>query len=194
LILTRTLSEVNIEHNISANTHLPVSASQIGSRLKAAREKAGLTQEVAAAKLGVHVVTVSRWETAGVQARSDTLVRLAELYGTSVDALVSDPHVQGGQHSVDVSRGTNAKSRLARNLPLAIREYLAELQLRLTKGGATEDEISEAMDLLRSPAVFTFYKGGELSEFNEADVLRGMKAMAEGAIIPELRERGRKIR
>lgn len=84
--------------------------------------------------------------------------------------------------------------RHARNLPLAIREYLAELRVRLTKGGASEDEIDEAFDLLRSPAVFTFYKGGTPSEFNEEDVLRGMKALAEGVVIPELRDRGRKIR
>lgn len=83
--------------------------------------------------------------------------------------------------------------RHLRNLPLAVREYLAEFQLRLTRSGATEEEIDEALELMRSPELFTFYKGGMPSEYPEADVLRGMKAIGEGVVIPELRDRGRKI-
>lgn len=90
--------------------------------------------------------------------------------------------------------GASKATRHERNLPLSIREYLAALQLRLTKGGATEEEVSEAMDLLRAPQLFTFYKGGVPSEYSEDDVLLGVKAIAEGVIIPVLRERGRKIR
>lgn len=191
------LRRVNRSVNTNANKQLADSASQIGHRLRAARELAGLTQEQVAAELGVHSVTVSRWESQGVNARSDTLVRLAKLYGRNVDSLISGERgegIGGEELSTDVSRGTDAKTRHARNLPLAVREYLAALRLRLTKGGASDDEIEEAMDLLRSPALFTFYKGGAPSEFNEQDVLRGMKAIAEGVVIPELRDRGRKIK
>lgn len=191
------LRRVNRSVNTNTNKQLADSASQIGHRLRAARELAGLTQEQVAAELGVHSVTVSRWESQGVNARSDTLVRLAKLYGRNVDSLISGERgegIGGEELSTDVSRGTDAKTRHARNLPLAVREYLAALRLRLTKGGASDDEIEEAMDLLRSPALFTFYKGGAPSEFNEQDVLRGMKAIAEGVVIPELRDRGRKIK
>jgi hypothetical protein len=80
------------------------------------------------------------------------------------------------------------------NLPHAVREYLAEFQLRLVKGGATEEEIDEAMRLLKSPDVFTYFKGGRPAEFNEQDVLDGMRAIGEDVIIPRLKKLGRKVK
>jgi transcriptional regulator with XRE-family HTH domain len=193
------LRQVNTFVNINAIGRLTDSGSQIGARLKAAREAAGLTQEDVAEKLRVHAVTVSRWETAGVRARSDTLVRLAELYGLSVDALVSgaarrvSENASDSELSTDVSRGTYAKSRSTRNLPYSVRVYLDELRLRLTKGGADEEEIDRAMQLLRSPSLFTWYSVGTPKELPEEKVLQGMKAVAEHLILPELRSRGRKV-
>ena len=78
-------------------------------------------------------------------------------------------------------------------LSLPVRQYLSELHLRLTLGGATEEEIEEAMALLRAPQVFSFYKGGVVNDYSDEDILRSMKGIAEGVVIPELRERGRNI-
>lgn len=83
--------------------------------------------------------------------------------------------------------------RHARNLPFEVRKYLAEFRLRLTNAHVPDEEIEEALELMQSPQLFTFYKGGVPSEYNEEEVLRGMKAIGEGVVIPELRERGRKI-
>lgn len=85
------------------------------------------------------------------------------------------------------------EAKIKRHLPLIAREFLAEFRLRLTREGAEEDEIDEAMDLLRSPQLFTFYKGRNPAEYSEDELVRGMKAIAEGVIIPVLRERGRNV-
>lgn len=194
---------------MNADRDLNPKASQIGRRLKNARKRAKLRQEDVAERLKVHPVTVSRWENGeGTDRMQGPAMRqLAALYGTTVEALFGE----GGsatsnesELSMDVSRGTPPSKvsepedapytpRLARNLPLAIREYLAEFQFRLVKGGATEDEIDKAMTLLMRNANFVYNVGGTQREFAEPEVLRGIKGIGEGVIIPELRERGRKV-
>lgn len=166
-----------------------------------ARVAAGLSQIQAAKLVGKSRQTVNSWEREDENAASPDdadLDILAEAYDTTRAALRYglDGSLIKAAYAVREGEPSYSQSlpRHARNLPLAVREYLAEFQLRLTKGGATEDEIEEAMDLLRSPQLFTFYKGGAPSEYNEEDVLRGIKGIAEGVIIPELRERGRKVK
>jgi transcriptional regulator with XRE-family HTH domain len=180
----------------SATGHISA-AEAFGQRLvQAMRAKRVKNPDVAAA-LGVHVITVSKWRTGTQPIEPARLGALAEFLDVPESWLRSG--AEAVQESVrvrddaraDVVRGD--QPRHARNLPLSVREYLAELRLRLTKGGADDEEIDEAMDLLRSPQLFTFYKGGAPSEYNDADVLRGMKGIAESIIIPELNERGRKI-
>lgn len=53
-----------------------------GERLRAARAKAGLTQEQVAARFGVETSTVSRWEKSS-DPGTDRISELAELYGVS---------------------------------------------------------------------------------------------------------------
>lgn len=60
-----------------------------GKRLKRARQAVDLEQMEVAEYLGVHTMTVSRWER-GVQAISDEIVeKLATLYGMTLEELVS---------------------------------------------------------------------------------------------------------
>lgn len=198
MILANSLVSCKGDVNSLANPHLAEPPSQIDpSRVRAARKAGGFTQASAAAALGVHEITVNRWENGKLAPPGEMLLRMAQLYAVTVEQLVGQKAAandgERGMVPRETSQSAKRMSRLARNLPLAVREYLAELRLRLTKGGAAEEEIEEAMDLLRSPSVFSFYKGGAPSEYNEHDVLRGMKALAEGVIIPELRDRGRKI-
>jgi hypothetical protein len=86
-----------------------------------------------------------------------------------------------------------APPRHAQNLPYSIRVFLDEFRLRITKGGASEEEVDRAMQLLRSPALFTWYSSGTPRELPEDKVLQSMRAIAESVIIPELRERGRDV-
>lgn len=59
-----------------------------------ARTKSGISQEKAAAKLGVTGAAVSLWETGKTQPRASLLAKIADLYGCTVDELLKEdtPH------------------------------------------------------------------------------------------------------
>lgn len=58
------------------------------SRLKALREKAGISQRELARLLEVHHSNVSFWERSGLPPRSDLLPQMAGVLGVSVDELL----------------------------------------------------------------------------------------------------------
>ena len=60
----------------------------IGTKLKAARIAAGLTQEQAAELLGVSRQTMSNWENNNIQPSVDMLVSIARLFSVSTDYLL----------------------------------------------------------------------------------------------------------
>lgn len=162
----------------------------LGQRLREAMVGAGVRNKAIADAAGVHINTVSQWLNDRFPPSEEALAAIAPVVKRSVSWL------RYGE-SPDPERGFSPPAastvRHARNLPLAVREYLAEFQLRLVKGRATEDEIEEAMRLLKSPDVFSYFKGGRPTEYNEEDVLSGMRAIGEDVIIPRLRKLGRKI-
>ena len=55
---------------------------------KLARIKAGLSQEEAAAKLRVSRVTVSSWECDLYKPSADTLLKISDMYGCTIDELL----------------------------------------------------------------------------------------------------------
>lgn len=57
---------------------------------KKTREKSGLTQQEAAANLGVDQSAVCQWETGKTKPRATLLPKIATLYGCTVDELLSD--------------------------------------------------------------------------------------------------------
>jgi transcriptional regulator with XRE-family HTH domain len=174
--------------------------------LRMARVAAGKSVQEAAAAVGKSRQAYSAWErleeSAPVPDDGDLAV-LAPLFGVPLAQLQSgewitryapgSSEMQTAPRHGEESWSSRPLPRHLRHLPLAVREYLGEFRSRLKRGGASDEEITEALELMQSPQVFTFYKGGALSEFNEDQVLRGMKAIGEGVVIPELRERGRKI-
>ena len=62
-----------------------------------AREKAGMTQNEVAQALGVNQSAVSFWESGRNQPRAKQMVKLAKLYGVTVDELLreDDTNAQG---------------------------------------------------------------------------------------------------
>ena len=58
------------------------------TRLKAAREKAGYTQEKVAEILGINQSTCTGYETGYRKPSIDILMKLADLYNVSIDWLV----------------------------------------------------------------------------------------------------------
>ena len=55
-----------------------------------ARKKAGYSQAFVAKKLGIAPASVCQWETGKTMPRASMLVRIADLYGCTIDELLSD--------------------------------------------------------------------------------------------------------
>lgn len=60
-----------------------------------AREKAGMTQNEVAKVLGVNQSAVSFWESGRNQPRAKQMVKLAKLYGVTVDELLREEDDNG---------------------------------------------------------------------------------------------------
>ena len=58
------------------------------SALRTARERAGMSQEQAASAIGKEQTEISRWERGRHKPSPETLIRLADLYQCSIDALL----------------------------------------------------------------------------------------------------------
>lgn len=67
---------------------LPIEVTNIGRRLKAARTMASLTRPDVAGRLGVTEQAISLWERGETVPTLPNLIKLANLYGTSLDHLV----------------------------------------------------------------------------------------------------------
>ncbi len=61
---------------------------QIGKNIKKYREERGITQEQLAAQMNVTRQAVSNWENAKTQPDLDTLFRLSQIFGISVEELI----------------------------------------------------------------------------------------------------------
>ena len=55
------------------------------------RRKAGMNQEEVAEKLGVDRSTVAKWETKAAWPRGSMSIKLAKLYGCTMDELYMEP-------------------------------------------------------------------------------------------------------
>lgn len=71
-------------------------------RLRECREKANLSQKYVALSLGVAAPSVSNWESGKTKPSRENTVRMADLYGVSVDYLIGrtdDPTPAANQHT-----------------------------------------------------------------------------------------------
>ena len=93
------------------------------SRLKMYRKASGMTQEDLAEKLGVSRQAVAKWERGESIPDIDSCIKLADIYGTTVDLLVrsigTQAHTGDGKHIFGLSR-VNAKGQLT--LPASCRK------------------------------------------------------------------------
>ena len=69
---------------------------EIGDRLRVARERRGMTQGDLAAKLGVHVMTVTLWENRKARRRMGTkyIHRVAEILSIRVSELLGEESIE----------------------------------------------------------------------------------------------------
>ena len=93
------------------------------SRLKLFRTESGLTQEELAEKLGVSRQAVAKWERGDSVPDIESCIKLADIYGTTVDLLVrsvgKEEHTGDGKHIFGLAR-VNAKGQLT--LPVSCRK------------------------------------------------------------------------
>ena len=59
-----------------------------GEILKEQREKLGLSQSIVASKINTSHQNISRWESGKIMPSIDFCVKLADLYGISLDELI----------------------------------------------------------------------------------------------------------
>ena len=151
-----------------------------------------MTQVQLAAAVGVSEDTVYAWESGRSTPRGANMSALIRVLEKPKSILRGDSESPPTSDSERAIRAAQRQPHQAGSRTQRIREWLAEFRLELTKAGADDDEISEAMALLQSPEVYTFYVGGQRQEFSEDDVLKGMRAIAH-LVRLELRDRGRNI-
>lgn len=80
---------------------------KLSEKIYDCRKKAGLSQEALAEKLGVSRQAVSKWETGESEPEIGKLKRLAEVFGVSVDWLLSDEDSAQGN-----PQGTKSESQI----------------------------------------------------------------------------------
>ncbi len=88
------------------------------------RKKSGFTQEEVAEKLGVTRQAVAKWERGDTSPDVEFCIKLAEIYGTTVDALLCDSYItedddESKKHAFGVAR-VNDKGQIT--LPKKARE------------------------------------------------------------------------
>jgi transcriptional regulator with XRE-family HTH domain len=161
------------------------------------RNDRGLTQAAVAKALGVHPITVTRWESGKLTPSAELLVSLAQLYGMTVDALLGmkiEGHAPTVVISGTASTGNAAQTMTGRltRLPHSVLVYLDEFRLRLRKAGASDEDIEESLELLRSTDVLNYLSGPSgSSDPSEEELLDGMRSLGEHVIIPRLKRAGR---
>ena len=62
----------------------------LGEKITALRKKACITQEEFADRLGVTRQAVSKWESGSAYPETDTIIRIAELFGVTCDYLLRE--------------------------------------------------------------------------------------------------------
>lgn len=107
---------------------------QIASRLRAARDAAGLSQGQAAKLLDMHRPTITEIEAARRKVPGDELVRFAELYGVTVEWLTGT----SGAFDSSEDRIMLAARQLSKMKDKDLERLLSVLQMLRKSGAGTK--------------------------------------------------------
>lgn len=83
----------------------------LGERIRACRLQANLTQEQVAEAMRISRQAVTKWESGQTAPSTENLFKLAELFGTTVDFLLTEPHDPLPELSVPVVPSPAPKHR-----------------------------------------------------------------------------------
>lgn len=99
-------------------------------RIREARKKAGLTQKELADLLGVKNTTLSGYELGDSDPKSETLIRIADICGCSVDYLLCndryDPNKSLSADALKIARAFDGMSAKAKAAMIAVVELAQE--------------------------------------------------------------------
>jgi len=155
--------------------------------------EAGLTQKQLADRLGISRLTVNRWTTGKAPIPNKHFPRIESITGRSREWIETGKETARKAPAVREAAVSFGAPRAATGLPLRVRIWLQEFLLKITRLGATEDELTRAQALLTGPEILTWYVGGYPEEFDEDQVLEGMAAIGvfiERQIRKRAKERG----
>lgn len=122
-----------------------------GQRIKAAREKAGMTQADLAKKLGIPYQSIGQWERDIRNPKKETLQRIAAALGVSILEL-RDPTLK---EAINMSIETALKpSEMPSHLETVIAEYIQESIADESNGrGENKQRIYKALKMLNDEGV-----------------------------------------
>ncbi len=127
---------------------------EFGDKLKTLREKNGWTQEELGEKLFVSRVTVSKWETGRGLPNLDSLLRLSEICGISINDLIStDKAIECGRNEVKAEKDRE-KFRF-----LSILDILTFLLLILPLFRNVQEGTMTSVPLILTPMTNPWLKG-----------------------------------
>lgn len=158
---------------------MPEDTSQIGDRLKAEREEAGLTQEEAARILRVSANTVARWER-GERTPSEASVQML--------LAAYRERVSGGLAIPNVSRGTSDQwepnPAFRKVVPARVYDAAIGYCRRLAAAGLSVAAVEEAERILIDPnyAKLNKQKKRPLTEDEQLQNLEGMWELLSDAL------------
>ena len=81
-----------------------------GEKLQRLRQRAGMSQDALAEKLGVSRQAVSRWERDETMPETDKVIALAELFGVTTDYLQRPQPEQSRQEATPAGGGTSRRA------------------------------------------------------------------------------------
>lgn len=174
--------------------------ASFGDRVKEARSRQrgplgkSWSQADLALAMGSARNTIDGWENRNVMPRPAVIEQLARVLNVSTGWLRGETDIP--DRDVPEPRPVDRAS-VERPLPRvanshAVRVWLKEFELELTRAGVPEERVNEAVDLCRSPQVFQYFAGGNVREFNEEEALKAMNAIAM-VVRHDLRARGFKL-
>lgn len=115
---------------------------EIGSKIRNARNEAGLTQEKAAEELGVTRQTISNWENNKSYPDIISVVKMSDLYSISLDALLKEDkdmkstYLEHLEESTNVVKSQTRKSRIITTGIYIVAWVLLIVLFWLGEGGA----------------------------------------------------------
>lgn len=79
-----------------------MSITEVGRRLKKARQDAGLTQKEVATRLGITYQAISNYERGTNRVDTDTLTKLCAIYGIAISSLLTATMIPGEVPATDL--------------------------------------------------------------------------------------------